>query len=93
MKSVMKSVLLVIFFVVSFQLSAAPVDINTADAKALAANMKGIGAKKAEAIVKYREKHGPFKRVEDLTKIKGIGLKTIEKNRGILLVKSGKKRE
>ncbi|MFP5350899.1 MAG: ComEA family DNA-binding protein [Gammaproteobacteria bacterium] len=60
---------------------AEPVDINTADAKTLAAKLNGVGPKSAEAIVAYRTKHGPFKRVEDLDKVKGIGKKTIEKNR------------
>lgn len=60
---------------------AEPVDINTADAKTLAAKLNGVGPKSAEAIVAYRTKHGPFKRVEDLHKVKGIGKKTIEKNR------------
>jgi len=66
------------------------VDINTADAKTLAANINGIGEKKAEAIVEYREKHGPFKSANDLTKIKGIGPKIVEKNRSVILVKNTK---
>ena len=56
------------------------VNINAADATALAANIKGIGTKKAEAIVAYREQHGSFSRVEDLAKVRGIGRKTVEKN-------------
>lgn len=60
---------------------AAPVNVNTAGPEAIAASMNGIGSKKAEAIVAYREAHGPFKRVEDLAQVKGIGTATIEKNR------------
>ena len=63
------------------QVSAEPVDINTADAATLAGAIKGVGEKKAATIVAYRETHGPFARVEDLSNVKGIGPGTIEKNR------------
>ena len=90
MKALFKSTILSVLLALSFNLFAAPVDINTADAKTLATNIKGIGDKKAEAIVQYRDKHGPFKSADDLTKVKGIGPNLIEKNRDILLVKSTK---
>lgn len=67
---------------------AGPVDINTASVEILADAVKGIGSKKAEAIVAYREEHGAFKTVDDLAKVKGIGQKTIEKNREHLTVSS-----
>ena len=66
------------------------VDINTADAKTLATQLQGIGPKSAEAIVAYRTKHGPFKRAEDLDKVKGIGKKTVEKNRAKIVVGGSK---
>ena len=59
---------------------AQKVNLNSADAKAIAKAMKGIGLKKAETIVAYRTANGPFKRVEDLLKIKGIGAATLTKN-------------
>ncbi|MEW6647209.1 MAG: helix-hairpin-helix domain-containing protein [Pseudomonadota bacterium] len=65
---------------------AAPVDINTADATALAQSIKGVGAKRAEAIVAYRKEHGPFKTVDDLAKVPGIGAKMVEANRQNLAV-------
>ena len=58
------------------------VDINTADAKELA-TLKGIGAKKAARIIKYRKKHC-FENVKELKKVKGIKKKTLKKNRGNL---------
>ena len=70
----------------SFGVFAGPVDINTADANTLAAELNGIGASKAEAIVAYREANGPFKRLEDLVRVKGVGTKTLEKNRAILVI-------
>lgn len=79
----------VVSLVLSFLSTAAlaePVDINTADAKTLAAQLQGIGPKSAEAIVAYRTKHGPFKRAEDLDKVKGVGKKTVEKNRANIVV-------
>lgn len=54
----------------------AAVDINTASAKELE-KLNGIGPAKALAIVTYRDKNGPFKSVDDLTKVEGIGAKTL----------------
>jgi competence protein ComEA len=58
---------------------AGPVNVNTADAKTLAKELNGIGLSKAEAIVAYREKNGPFKSADDLAKVQGIGMKTVER--------------
>ena len=66
---------------------AGPVDINTADAATIAKELQGIGLSKAQAIVAYREKNGSFKSAEDLRKIKGIGAKTLERNRPNILMK------
>ena len=57
------------------------VDINSADAKTLAAELRGVGPKTAQRIVQYRQQNGPFKSADDLAKVKGIGKKTLEKNR------------
>ena len=67
---------------------ASPVNINTANAQALSKNIKGVGLKKAQAIVAYREKNGKFKNVEDLKKVKGIGKKLLEKNKNTIIVKN-----
>jgi competence protein ComEA len=58
-----------------------PVDINKADAATIAKELNGIGLSKAQAIVAYRDKNGSFKTLEDLRKVKGIGVKTLERNR------------
>jgi competence protein ComEA len=63
---------------------AGPVNINNADADTLAKELKGIGASKAAAIVDYRQKHGPFRSVEELALVKGIGQKFIDQNRNDL---------
>lgn len=52
------------------------VDINHADADELA-TLKGIGLKKANKIIAYRAAHGNFKSVDDLTKVNGMGVKTL----------------
>jgi competence ComEA-like helix-hairpin-helix protein len=52
----------------------APIDINTASAEDFT-KLPGIGPELARRIVAYREKHGPFRRVEDLLVIRGIGPK------------------
>ncbi len=59
------------------------VNINRASIKDLT-NLKGIGEKKAIAIVKYRNKNGRFKRVEQLAEVKGIGLSLVETNRALI---------
>lgn len=57
------------------------VNLNTADAATIDRVLLNIGAAKAEAIVAYRKEHGAFKSPEQLALVKGIGLKTVEKNR------------
>lgn len=64
--------------------AAGKVNVNTADAAAIAAALNGVGTAKAEAIVAYRQEHGPFKSPEQLAQVKGIGLKTVEKNREMI---------
>ncbi|MDH3360657.1 MAG: helix-hairpin-helix domain-containing protein [Desulfobulbaceae bacterium] len=59
---------------------AGTININTATSTELE-QLPGIGASKAEAIVKYRETHGLFKRINDITNVKGIGVKLLEKIR------------
>lgn len=59
---------------------AASINLNTATASQLEA-LNGVGAAKAEAIVAYRNAHGGFKSVDELANVKGIGDKTVEKNR------------
>jgi comEA protein len=64
------------------------IDINVATAEQLTA-LPGIGSVMAERIVKFREQHGDFKRVEDLLKVKGIGEKSFQKIRpGIKISKT-----
>jgi len=67
-------------------LLAGPVNVNTADADTIAAALNGIGPAKAQAIIEYREKHGPFKTPEDLSLVKGIGDRTVEINLADILV-------
>ncbi|EKE76688.1 ComEA family DNA-binding protein [Gallaecimonas xiamenensis] len=59
---------------------AETVDINSASAEEIARILKGVGAKKAALIVEYREAHGPFKSLEDLKAVKGIGDKLLDAN-------------
>ena len=63
---------------------AGPVNVNTADASTLAKELEGIGPAKAEAIVEYRQKNGPFRAPEDLLKVQGIGERVLEQNRANL---------
>lgn len=55
-------------------------NINTANAEDISKALKGIGIKKAQAIVEYRENYGDFHHVDELTAVKGIGKSTLAKN-------------
>ena len=74
----MKKLYLILFFLLFFATAAfAKVNINTATAQELTA-LPGIGPAKAEAIIKHREANGPFKTVDELNDVKGIGIKILE---------------
>lgn len=69
---------------------AAQINLNTATTSQLE-TLNGIGAAKAEAIVAYRSEHGGFKSVDELAQVKGIGQKTVEKNRAQMTVAAERK--
>lgn len=76
-RKLLLAVLMVFFLAVS---ALAAVNINTADQTKLI-SLPGIGSVKAAAIIDYRTEHGSFEAPDDLTKVKGIGAKTLEKLR------------
>jgi len=57
------------------------VNVNNASVIELAEKLDGVGKARAQLIIEYREKHGPFTSLEQLMNVKGIGAATIEKNR------------
>lgn len=59
------------------------IDINTADASTLI-KLPGVGKATAKRIIEYRAANGPFKRVDDLVKVRGIGKKTLQKMRAMI---------
>jgi competence protein ComEA len=65
---------------------AGKVNINTASAEELT-QLKGVGPSHAARIVEFREKNGPFKNPEGLIQVPGIGQKTFENNKDLILVK------
>ena len=69
--------------------AVATVNLNTASASQLE-GLPGIGAKMAQRIVEYRQKNGPFKKVEDLMNVKGIGEKSFLKLKPQLTVSTPK---
>ncbi len=77
-------VLGLVMFMAGNALWAGQVDINTADAATLSRELKGIGMKRAQAIVEYRQKHGPFKSADELALVKGIGPAAITRNRELI---------
>ena len=71
--------------------AATPVDVNHADASTIATSLDGIGMSKAQAIVAWRDSHGAFKSVDDLRQVKGIGEKTLDRNRDAIRLSGGAK--
>lgn len=61
------------------------ININTAD-KATLTSIKGVGEKRAEAIIEYRNEYGPFESVDELASVRGVGQSTVDTNRDILSV-------
>lgn len=77
--NVWRALLLMMWMGMAF--AAVPVDINRADAGTLQRGLTMVGPARAAAIVEHRRQHGPFRRVEDLTQVKGIGKAIVERNR------------
>lgn len=69
-------------------LAADTININTAD-KATLTSIKGVGEKRAEAIIEYRNEYGPFESVDELASVSGVGQSTVDTNRDILSVSDG----
>jgi competence protein ComEA len=84
MKKTCLMILLLIFLATA---AFAQININTANDDELA-SLPGIGKVKAEAIIEHRQQYGNFETVQDLTKVKGIGNKTLTKIKADITVKS-----
>lgn len=85
MKKVVLS-LIVLVLLASQVLIAAPINVNQATAQELAENLKGVGIKKAQAIIQYREKIGGFQSETQLLGVKGIGEAILDQNKGNILI-------
>ena len=85
MKKLILSILLACVFCLQ-NAYAESVDINSADAKTIAENLKGVGLKKATRIVEFRIENGPYRTIDDITKVKGIGPKILERNKEYIIV-------
>lgn len=83
-RTLLASLVLMVCSAVAF--AGGVVNINTANKETLENELKGIGPAKAAAIIKHRKEFGPFKSVDDLAKVSGIGEKTLAKIRKQLTV-------
>jgi competence protein ComEA len=66
--------------------AAEPVNVNTASAEEIAENLNGVGLSKAALIVEYRDANGPFTHADELVNVKGIGVRTVDKNKDMILL-------
>lgn len=66
--------------------NASAINLNTADAATLEAELAGVGKAKAQAIVDHRTSNGPFASIDELLEVKGIGPAILEKNRARLSI-------
>jgi competence protein ComEA len=87
MNSISKLMIALVFCLISGFAVANPVNINTAGAAEISKSLNGIGMTKADAIIKDRETNGPFKSIDDLARVKGIGPATVSKNKELIIVK------
>ena len=74
------------FLMLASAWAAGPVNVNTASAEEMSENLKGIGVSKAQLIVDYREANGSFIHADELVNVKGIGVRTVDLNRELILV-------
>jgi len=69
-------------------LAADQVNINTASAEEISQALSGVGLSKAEEIVRYREANGAFAHIDELVNVKGLGMKTVDKNRDRIVLQA-----
>jgi len=81
---------LLVFLAVAPVSAQQSININTATVEQLV-ELKGIGEVIAQRIIDYRQEHNGFKSVNELAAVKGVGDKTLEKLRPILIVQEQKK--
>ena len=87
MNSLRKTLLSLVLIFPLLCIAEERIDINVADVETLM-SIKGIGEKRALAIVDYREQYGPFKSVDDLSEVRGVSESLIERSRELLVVKN-----
>jgi competence protein ComEA helix-hairpin-helix repeat region len=82
----MRTIVILTWWMLSaIALAGDTVDVNVADVDELSAVLIGIGPAKAEKIIAFREAFGPIQTPEELLAVKGIGRKTLEKNRSRII--------
>jgi competence protein ComEA len=86
---ILRKLLVAVLVSLPLMLAAAQtVNINTADKETLM-TVKGVGEKRAEAIIAFRQQNGPFKSVDDLLLVQGVGKAIVEDNRDKLSTRDG----
>jgi len=87
-----KLIFIVLFTISTLVIAGEAIDINSAD-KEILMTAKGIGEKRAAAIITYRDENGPFNSIDQLSDIKGISQNIVDDNREILVIKEMEKQQ
>lgn len=67
-------------------IQAQPININQANVEEIAENLQQVGMVKARAIVDYCDEHGEYHDIDQLLQVRGIGISTLELNKGLIVV-------
>ena len=78
-------VLISVLLVPVYLLAGEKINLNTATLEQLV-TLKRIGPKYGQRIIDYREAHGPFEKIEDIMKVKGVGQKTFNANKDTIAI-------
>lgn len=89
MELLKRCILVLLLSIPAILYAGGAVNINTADKETLM-TIKGVGERRAEAIIQYRKENGPFTNIDQLAEIRGIGRSLIDSNRDTLVVKENK---
>ena len=86
-KIILAMIVVAILAIPAVLMAGEKIDLNSADIAKLV-TIKGIGQSLAQRIIDYRKEHGPYEKIEDVMKVKGISNKKFELIKDAIMVES-----